>query len=128
MLFSLVILLFTSPPVTALTDLQANCTGADRLYDGTSCYVVVGTATPQDQAKISCNHYQEYAGHLVHIRNGVVQAVVKQVMNSYANTSAYIWTGLQLINSSVATTVSSNWGQYYRNGTFVLPTYLPWAS
>uniref|UniRef100_A0A914VZN8 C-type lectin domain-containing protein n=1 Tax=Plectus sambesii TaxID=2011161 RepID=A0A914VZN8_9BILA len=129
MLFSLAILLFISPTVTALTDLQVNCTGTDRLYNDTSCYVVVGTAKPHGAAKASCNHYLGYSGHLVHIRSAAVKAVVKQAMNNYipAGTTT-VWTGLQLKNSSAVTTDINNWGSYYRNGTSVTPTYLPWQS
>uniref|UniRef100_A0A914WLP9 C-type lectin domain-containing protein n=1 Tax=Plectus sambesii TaxID=2011161 RepID=A0A914WLP9_9BILA len=127
MLFSLAILLFVFPTVAATTDLQAQCTGYDRLYNNTSCYVVVGPTKGQHSAKLSCNHYLGYAGHLVHIKSAGVQAAVKQAMTNYPNTTIpYIWTGLELINSSAAFPDSNNWGHYYRDGTFVTPTYLPW--
>uniref|UniRef100_A0A914WMK4 C-type lectin domain-containing protein n=1 Tax=Plectus sambesii TaxID=2011161 RepID=A0A914WMK4_9BILA len=127
MLLSLAMLLFISPTVTAITDLQTQCTGTDRVYSGTSCYVIVGTTKKQDVAKTSCNHYLGYAGHLVHIRSTGIQAAVKQLMNSYSSTITNVWTGMELINSSVSTNVNTNWGNYYRNGTFVSPTYLSWA-
>uniref|UniRef100_A0A914WDQ0 C-type lectin domain-containing protein n=1 Tax=Plectus sambesii TaxID=2011161 RepID=A0A914WDQ0_9BILA len=127
MLLSLAILLFISPTVAAITDLQTQCTGTDRRYSGTSCYVIVGTTKKQDVAKTSCNHYLGYAGHLVHIRSTGIQAAVKQLMNSYSSTITNVWTAMELINSSVSTNVNTNWGNYYRNGTFVSPTYLSWA-
>uniref|UniRef100_A0A914XRH3 C-type lectin domain-containing protein n=1 Tax=Plectus sambesii TaxID=2011161 RepID=A0A914XRH3_9BILA len=36
------------------------------------------------------------------------------------------WTGMELMNQSVAMSNNNNWGNYYRNGTFVITTYLPW--
>uniref|UniRef100_A0A914UWL9 C-type lectin domain-containing protein n=1 Tax=Plectus sambesii TaxID=2011161 RepID=A0A914UWL9_9BILA len=129
MLFSLAILLFISLTVTAITDLQANCTGPDRRYNGTTCYVLFAYSATQDVSKISCNHYLGYSGHLVHIRNAAVQNVVHQMITNYVAFTIYCaWTGLELLNSSASHTDSSNWGYYYRNGTFFSQTYLPWLS
>uniref|UniRef100_A0A914VIE8 C-type lectin domain-containing protein n=1 Tax=Plectus sambesii TaxID=2011161 RepID=A0A914VIE8_9BILA len=126
MLFSLAILLFISPTVTALTDLQAQCNGTDRLYNDTSCYVVVGPKIYHYLAKISCNHYLGYSGHIVHMRDAATQAAVLQAVTTYTGYGSY-WLGLETINSSTSTTVSTNYGNYYRNGTVVIPTYFPWG-
>uniref|UniRef100_A0A914XSA4 C-type lectin domain-containing protein n=1 Tax=Plectus sambesii TaxID=2011161 RepID=A0A914XSA4_9BILA len=128
MLLSLVILLFTFPTANAVTDLQANCTGTDRRYNGTSCYVMVKTAIRHSAAKLSCNHYLGYSGHLYHIRNAAVQAVTKQLISTYSLATDYIWTGSETINSSAALTDKNNWAHYYRDGTFVSGTNLPWAT
>uniref|UniRef100_A0A914VK93 C-type lectin domain-containing protein n=1 Tax=Plectus sambesii TaxID=2011161 RepID=A0A914VK93_9BILA len=121
----------TTGAATALTDLQANCTGPDRQYSGTSCYVIVGSS-PQKYhpvAKTLCNHYLGYSGHLVHIKNAAVKDVLKQLMTTYNSTAINIaWTGLELLNSSTATNDSNNWGYYYRNGTYFSQTYIPWAA
>uniref|UniRef100_A0A914VYY0 C-type lectin domain-containing protein n=1 Tax=Plectus sambesii TaxID=2011161 RepID=A0A914VYY0_9BILA len=128
MLFSLAILLFTSPTVTAVTDLQTQCNGTDRLYNGTSCYVIDGSGKMQDAAKESCNHYPGYSGHLVHIRNAAVKAAVKQLMTkSGASSSSCAFTAMELVNSSVSPTLTTNWANYYRDGTFVSLSYLPWS-
>uniref|UniRef100_A0A914V2W7 C-type lectin domain-containing protein n=1 Tax=Plectus sambesii TaxID=2011161 RepID=A0A914V2W7_9BILA len=39
-----------------------------------------------------------------------------------------MWTGLEPINSSAALNDKNNWAHYFRNGTFVSPTYRPWQS
>ena len=36
------------------------------------------------------------------------------------------WMGMELINASVATNTSTNWGNYYRNGTVVTSTHFAW--
>uniref|UniRef100_A0A914XK11 C-type lectin domain-containing protein n=1 Tax=Plectus sambesii TaxID=2011161 RepID=A0A914XK11_9BILA len=128
MLLSLAILLFTFPTVTAQTDLQAKCTGNDRLYNGSSCYVVVGTAKTHNEAKTSCNHYLGNSGHLVNIKSSAAQSAVRTLITNYATTTVtYVWTCLELLNSSAATSVSSNWGNYFRGGTLdAKAVYLPW--
>uniref|UniRef100_A0A914USY8 C-type lectin domain-containing protein n=1 Tax=Plectus sambesii TaxID=2011161 RepID=A0A914USY8_9BILA len=129
MLFSLAILLFTFPTVTAQTDLQANCTGNDRLYNGTSCYVMSGPTLTHYKARLACNHILGYSGHLAHMRNAAGQAAVLELANTYTGAPGdCYWMGMELINASVATNTSTNWGNYYRNGTFVTPTYFAWDS
>uniref|UniRef100_A0A914WV93 C-type lectin domain-containing protein n=1 Tax=Plectus sambesii TaxID=2011161 RepID=A0A914WV93_9BILA len=54
-------------------------------------------------------------------------AAVKQLITSYSSTITDVWTGLEIINSSGARSDINNWGYFYRNGTFVSPTYLPWS-
>uniref|UniRef100_A0A914X024 C-type lectin domain-containing protein n=1 Tax=Plectus sambesii TaxID=2011161 RepID=A0A914X024_9BILA len=126
MLLSLAILLFVSPTVTAVTDLQARCNGTDRLYNGTSCYVFVGPRININLAKTACNHYLGYSGHIVHMRDAATQAAVLQAATTNAGYDSY-WLGLELINSSAPTNASTRYGNYYRNGTFVIPTYFPWG-
>uniref|UniRef100_A0A914UIC0 C-type lectin domain-containing protein n=1 Tax=Plectus sambesii TaxID=2011161 RepID=A0A914UIC0_9BILA len=87
---------------------------------------MVKTAVKAEVAKGKCNHYLGYSGHLVHIRNVVVLAAVKQLISTYGTSTDYIWTGMEPINASAAVT-ANNWANYYRNGTSVSPTYLPWA-
>uniref|UniRef100_A0A914WMR9 C-type lectin domain-containing protein n=1 Tax=Plectus sambesii TaxID=2011161 RepID=A0A914WMR9_9BILA len=127
MLFSLAILLFISPTVAALTDLQTKCTGPDRRYNGTSCYVMVKNARRQNFAKLSCNHYLGYSGHLFHIKNAAAQATAKELISNYSSADDKVYTGLEPINSSAPFTDQNNWGHYYRDGTFVSATNLPWA-
>uniref|UniRef100_A0A914UKR9 C-type lectin domain-containing protein n=1 Tax=Plectus sambesii TaxID=2011161 RepID=A0A914UKR9_9BILA len=128
MLFSLAVLLFTLSTVTAQTDLQNQCTGADRVYSGASCYVAVSTLKNHDAAKTSCNHYLGYSGHLVHIRTAAVKTVVKQLATNYIGAAAdCVWTGLELRNLVDLTSDINNWGNYYSDGTFAsTSTYLPW--
>uniref|UniRef100_A0A914XJ70 C-type lectin domain-containing protein n=1 Tax=Plectus sambesii TaxID=2011161 RepID=A0A914XJ70_9BILA len=129
MLFSLAILLFTFPTVTAQTDLQANCTGNDRLYNGTSCYVMIGPTLAYAVAKLSCNHILGYSGHLAHMKNAAGQAAVLELANTYTGAPGdCYWMGMEIINGTVATNISTNWGNYYRNGTFVTSTYFAWDS
>uniref|UniRef100_A0A914WYV0 Uncharacterized protein n=1 Tax=Plectus sambesii TaxID=2011161 RepID=A0A914WYV0_9BILA len=129
MLFSLAILLFIFPTVAALTDLQANCTGPDRRYNGTSCYVLGEPGITHSAAKLLCNHYLGYSGHLVHIRNAAVQATARELTTTYFFANVRVYTGLEPINSSAALTDKNNWGYYYRNGTVVVPAYQqPWAA
>uniref|UniRef100_A0A914UP99 C-type lectin domain-containing protein n=1 Tax=Plectus sambesii TaxID=2011161 RepID=A0A914UP99_9BILA len=129
MLFSLAILFFISPTFTAATDLQTQCTGTGRLYSGTSCYVLNDPWTTSSRAKISCNHILGYSGHLAHIRNAAARAAVKQLMSSYTvRVVQCAYTGLELLNPAVATTISTNWGYYYRDGIYASTTYLPWLS
>uniref|UniRef100_A0A914WDU3 C-type lectin domain-containing protein n=1 Tax=Plectus sambesii TaxID=2011161 RepID=A0A914WDU3_9BILA len=128
MWYSLALLLFISPTVAATTDLQTNCTGPDRVYNGTSCYVVVKPGIRHSAAKLLCNHYLGYAGHLYRITNAAVQAATRQLISTYPYSTAWIWTGLEPKNSSAALNDNNNWGYYFRNGTFVSPTYRPWQS
>uniref|UniRef100_A0A914X4C3 C-type lectin domain-containing protein n=1 Tax=Plectus sambesii TaxID=2011161 RepID=A0A914X4C3_9BILA len=127
MWFSLAILLFIFPTVTAITDLQVNCTGPDRRYNDTSCYVMVKTVKRHTIAKLLCNHYFGYSGHLYHIRNAAAQAVTKELISTYSNANDKIFTGLEPINESAALNDQNNWAHYYRDGTFVSATNLPWA-
>uniref|UniRef100_A0A914XPN4 C-type lectin domain-containing protein n=1 Tax=Plectus sambesii TaxID=2011161 RepID=A0A914XPN4_9BILA len=61
------------------------------------------------------------------MRSATVHATILQAANTYTGSpNSCYWLGLELINSSTSTAVSTNYGDFYRNGTVVVPTYFSW--
>uniref|UniRef100_A0A914X379 C-type lectin domain-containing protein n=1 Tax=Plectus sambesii TaxID=2011161 RepID=A0A914X379_9BILA len=54
-------------------------------------------------------------------------AAIEQLITSYNDSIPYVWTGLEVINSSISPANNTNWGYFYRKGIFDSPTYLPWG-
>uniref|UniRef100_A0A914WWQ2 C-type lectin domain-containing protein n=1 Tax=Plectus sambesii TaxID=2011161 RepID=A0A914WWQ2_9BILA len=121
-LFGLLLLASGFPQTVALTELQSLCVGTDRTYFGTSCYVLNKTVLTYSRAKIACEDYLGYKGHLYHIRNEAVKNTTHQLFVSAAGVTGG-WTSFEQYNASGART--AGWGLAERDGTVTPVTYLP---
>uniref|UniRef100_A0A914W8Y3 Uncharacterized protein n=1 Tax=Plectus sambesii TaxID=2011161 RepID=A0A914W8Y3_9BILA len=122
-LFGLFLLASCFPQTVALTELQSLCVGTDRTYFGTSCYVLDTVPLTYSRAKVACEDYLGYKGHLYHIRNEAIKNITHQLF--MAAGSAGGWPSFEQYNASGARNAS--WGLAERDGTVTPVTYVPWG-
>uniref|UniRef100_A0A914VZK5 PAN-3 domain-containing protein n=1 Tax=Plectus sambesii TaxID=2011161 RepID=A0A914VZK5_9BILA len=124
-LFGLLLLVSRFPQTVALTELQSLCVGTDQTYFGTSCYVMHRTLLTYSRAKLECEDYLGYKGHLYHIRNAAIKNATHQFILSAA-VGGGVWTSFEQYNASGART--AGWGLAERDGTVTPVTYVPWGN
>uniref|UniRef100_A0A914WUA8 C-type lectin domain-containing protein n=1 Tax=Plectus sambesii TaxID=2011161 RepID=A0A914WUA8_9BILA len=120
------ILLFLLLPafVFSATDLETTCTGTDRVYSDGSCLVLNKTAVRYSKAKVSCEHYLGYSGHLVFIRNDIVENTLQQLITSNSVSNVYV--GYEQTNTTGLR--NGSWVYAYTNGSTATASYLPWKT
>uniref|UniRef100_A0A914VMG4 C-type lectin domain-containing protein n=1 Tax=Plectus sambesii TaxID=2011161 RepID=A0A914VMG4_9BILA len=124
-MFEHILLLLLLPAfVFSATDLQTACNGIDRIYSGGSCLVLNKTAVKYSKAKVSCEHYLGYSGHLVFIRSVTVQNTLKQLITSNSVTGVYV--GYEQTNATGLR--NANWAYAYKNGSTITASFLPWKT
>uniref|UniRef100_A0A914X4W9 C-type lectin domain-containing protein n=1 Tax=Plectus sambesii TaxID=2011161 RepID=A0A914X4W9_9BILA len=118
---ALLILLFS--PLVVGTALQTECVGSDRVYSGSSCYVLHKNASLYSKAKTACDDYLGYSGHLIFIRDNSSKAALHQLMSSNSVTTAY--TGYEQTNTSGLRNAS--WAYASSDGTYTPASFIPWG-
>uniref|UniRef100_A0A914VYV7 Uncharacterized protein n=1 Tax=Plectus sambesii TaxID=2011161 RepID=A0A914VYV7_9BILA len=127
-LFGLLLLASCLLQTVALTELQSLCVGANQTYLGSSCYVLHGTPrVTYSRAKVACEDYLGYKGHLYHIRNAVIKNTTHQFILSNGLTASdmNVWTSFEQYDANGAR--NAGWGFAERDGTVTPASYVPWG-
>uniref|UniRef100_A0A914X2R8 C-type lectin domain-containing protein n=1 Tax=Plectus sambesii TaxID=2011161 RepID=A0A914X2R8_9BILA len=106
------------------TELETACSGTDRVYSDGSCLVLNKTAVKYSLAKVSCEHYLGYSGHLVFIRSVTVQNTLKQLIKNNSVSNVYV----SYEHTNTTGLRNNSWFYAYTNGSTITASFLPWKT
>uniref|UniRef100_A0A914W959 C-type lectin domain-containing protein n=1 Tax=Plectus sambesii TaxID=2011161 RepID=A0A914W959_9BILA len=113
-----------------VTDLEQKCASVNssltHVYANGNCYIFHPQTAPYFVAKLSCNDFAGYDGHLAHLKSANDTNMAESLMRASTAGNNYTWIGVEQPDWNAANTVG--WSYTTPTTESVLATYLPWLS